>query len=219
MLSRRLQNWHQMKPDFGRFEPIFENAHGYLALLHLGGADARQRVADVKACCNADPDPLPDIRLLLAEANWRPHLVAAMAVWFSGYHSETVELLWRRVDRGSWVTPQICATLSVIDPDFPDNARSRLEAGCPLDTSELLAMTAMERHSAAGPAGSVHRSAKTANSLIHLVRMRAPTEKWIAELENSSDLQKLIAEDFDHADAIAEHWLNRVKDLKESLRD
>ena len=33
-----------MEPDFGIFEPVFESAHGYLALLHLSADDAAKAV-------------------------------------------------------------------------------------------------------------------------------------------------------------------------------
>jgi hypothetical protein len=120
---------------------------------------------------------------------------------------------------GSWVTAQICSTLSVVDPDFLQRARLRLEGGCPLDISELRAMTPIERHSAAGPAGSVERSAKAANALMLLVRMISPRQKWIDDLQDSRALQKLLSEDDDAADQIADQWLNKARALIASLED
>src|SRR3954466_6713530 len=155
-----------MRPDFGIFEPMFQTAHGYLSLLNLGANDADQAVAAVRECCQRASNPFQEIGRLLADSNWRPHLVASVAVFALGFDSETVRLLWRRLDAGSWVTPQIGATLFAIDPGFLAQARSRLEAGCPVDTSDLISLSPAERHSAAGPAGAVHRSAKAAATLM-----------------------------------------------------
>jgi hypothetical protein len=205
-----------MKPDFGIFEPVFQTGHGYLALLHLGGDGASQAVAAVRACCRVTSDPHLDICRLLTDSNWRPHLVAAVAAFISGYHSETVRLLWHCLDTGSWVTPQIGATLFVIDPDFSAQTRSRLEAGCPLDASDLISMSPLERHSAAGPGGAVHRSAKTARTLMRLVPMISPYQTWIDGLRDSTDLQSLLSQDIDESDSIAERWLDRMTTITEA---
>src|SRR5688572_24296551 len=107
-----------MHPEFGIFEPVFESAHGYLALLGLNSGDATEAVELVRNCCGKVSNPSSDIYRLLAEPNWRPHLVAAVAAIVSGFDAETANLLWRRLDRGSWVTPQIAAALFLVDPDF-----------------------------------------------------------------------------------------------------
>jgi hypothetical protein len=199
-----------MPPGSGIFAPVFETAHGYLALLGLRAADASESIARVRDCCRRTEDPFRDICQLLADANWRPHLVAAVAMIVSGYHAEAVRLLWRRLDTGSWVTPQIGVALSIVDPEFLQRARERLEAGCPLDSSDLRQMTAIERHSAAGPAGAVARSAKAAKVLLYLVRMRLPQSEWLDDVVAATDFQSLIREDIDGSDGIAEVWFQRV---------
>ena len=200
----------RMKPEFGIFEPVFQSAHGYLSLLNLHGDDAGQSVALVEDCCSRTSDPYLDICRLLAETNWRPHLVAAVAVFVLGCHRDAVRLLWHRIDTGSWVTPQIGATLFEVDPDFSAQARKRLETGCPLDASDLIAMSPIERHSATGPADIVHRSAKPARSLLHLVQMISPRRVWMDDLRASTDLQSLLGEDIDGSDAITDGWLRRI---------
>ena len=181
--------------------------------MHLNGEDAGQSIALVKTCCSSVSDPFPDIIELLGDSNWRPHLVASVAIMISGYHSEAVRLLWRRVDTGSWVTPQLCATLSLINPEFLQQARSRLVSGCPLDATELREMDPAERHSAAGPAGILQRSSKAASALMCLSQMASPQPQWIHELHASADMQKLLEEDMDASDQIAEQWLSKVTTL------
>ena len=200
-----------MPPEFGIFAPVFETAHGYLALLGLRSSDAPESVARVRDCCRRAPDPFPDVCRLLTEANWRPHLVATVAVIIRGYHEEAVRLLWRRLDTGSWVTPQIGVALSIVDPEFLQRARERLEARCPLDASDLRRITAIERHSAAGPAGSVARSAKAAQTLIQIVRTRSSEAEWLDQLFAAPDFQALLREDFDGSDGIADSWSQRIR--------
>jgi hypothetical protein len=207
-----------MHPEFGIFEPVFESPHGYLALLGLHSSDAIQAVELVRNCCRQAPNPSPDICKLLADANWRPHLVAAAAVIVSGYNSESIKNLWRRMDSGSWVIPQIGVALYLTDPDFLPQARTRLEARCPLDVSDLLAMSDVERHSAAGPAGKIQRSAKAAATLLYLLQLAAPAESWIQEVRAAPDMQALLAEDFDAAHLIAEKWLEKINEIRARLQ-
>jgi hypothetical protein len=202
-----------MHPEFGIFEPVFESAHGYLALLGLSSGDATEAVKFVRNCCGKVSKPSSDICRLLAESNWRPHLVAAVAMIVSGFDAEAASLLWRRLDCGSWVTPQIAAALFLVDPDFPAQARARLEARCPVDTTELRSMSPIERHSATGPAGTVHRSAKAAAALLQLAGMASPIPPWVQEIRAAKDMQALLAQDIDGSDKIAERWLNRIREI------
>lgn len=128
-----------------------------------------------------------------------------------GYDVDTVKLLWHRIDSGSWVTPQIGAALSVVDPNFLEDARTRLEAGCQVDTSALMSMTALQRHSATGPAGSVARSAKAAQALLKLVQMQPLKSPWLEKVIADSEFQRLLAQDMDKSDILTENFLQRIK--------
>lgn len=123
------------------FDPLFESKYDYLCLLNLGGEDAVRAVQLVRACCRSVADPYPDINHWLDDPNWRVHLVAAVAAILQGPDPETVRRLWHRFDAGSWVTPQLAATLFLVDSDLERQSRTRLEAGCPVDVSELRAMS------------------------------------------------------------------------------
>lgn len=200
-------------PEFGIFEPMFESAHGYLALLNLSSADDTEAVEAVRNCCGTVSNPSSDICRLLTNVNWRPHLVAAVAVIVSGYDAEAVRLLWHRLDWGSWVTPQIAAALFLVDPGFHSQARARLEARCQVDSTQLRSMNPIERHSATGPAGSVPRFAKTAAALLQLAAMISPIPVWLQEMRAAKDMQALVAQDMDGSEEIAERWLNRIKEI------
>lgn len=206
-----------MRPEFGIFEPIFQSPHGYLALLNLNSADSHDAVALVQKCCTSVPDPFPDIYNLLSDPNWRPHLVAAVTVILAGFNSQATTLLWRQLDCGSWVTPQLAAALFIVDPDFSSQARARLEAKCPIDTSESRRMSPEERHSATGPAGTIDRSAKAAAALLELASIAAPVPSWLQELRSSPDLKALLALDIDASARIASRWFARIQEIKRSI--
>lgn len=198
------------KPDFGTFEPVFQSAHGYLALLNLSSGDEAEAVELVRRCCQNVPHPDPEICKLLADSNWCRHLVAAVAAILVKPDRDVVKSLWHRMDLGSWVSPQIGVALHIVDPDFEAESRRRLEAGCPLDISELASMTALERHVVAGPAGSVERSAKNASTLLQLLKMKTPIPAWVQELADSGGIRMLVAMDTDASAVIAEKWFRRI---------
>lgn len=207
-----------MNPDFGIFEPVFESAHGYLSLLHLSGDDASRAVELVKDCRRKSSNPYRDICRLLADSNWRPHLVAAVAAIVSGYDSEATRCLWRRLDTGSWVTPQVGVALYLVDRDFEAQSRRRLERGCPVDVSELMSMTGPERHSAAGPAGKADRSAKAAATLLQLLRTMSLVPSWVERLGESAEMRALLAQDIDASATITDRWLRRIQELLQKAR-
>jgi hypothetical protein len=102
------------------FAPAFAVGSGkvprYLVLLNLGSVTDSVEALRVIGACAAEE---ADIAALLADANWRPHLVACAAILQrAGDPAALVEALWRRLAGGSWVSPQIAATLSLVDPGF-----------------------------------------------------------------------------------------------------
>lgn len=206
-----------MPNDFGVFAPIFEAPHGYLVLLNLATEDSVASVNAIKVCC-MKPSSLSDVSLLLEESNWRPTLVACVAALFMSHTPETTKQLWQRLDRGSWVTPQIAVVLSMTDPEFESQARRRLENHCPLDATDLLAMTMPERHSAEGPAGGHARSAKAAASLSWLSSLKFPDASWLKAVQASAEHQALKSEDIDSAEVITERWHHRIAEVLRRLK-
>jgi hypothetical protein len=202
-----------MAEDFGTFEPIFGEGAPYLALLNLSSPDVPKVVARVIHLAQAAPEPYQEIEILLDDRNWRPHLVGAVALASLPYNQSALAKLWRAVDAGSWVTPQLVAIAYLRDPNFKHEALSRLQNLCPLNLESLLSMTPIERHSAAGPAGGRHRSAKTAASLRELLKnARDLTDQEIAVME-SPEVKKLAEDDFDASGEIAREWLADIKEL------
>lgn len=206
-----------MANEFGAFAPVFNLAHGYLALLNLSANDSPAAVRLVRQCAVADTDR-SSILGLLSDLNWRPTLVAAVAAAFLPLDTRITDALWHRFDSGSWVVPQIAVILASIDPDFLRQARQRLEAHCPLDSSELRALTMIERHSAAGPAGGVERSAKSASALQTILSAAVPPPEWLAVVLASQGHQQLVASDIDAAGSIAERWGERFAQIRKQIQ-
>jgi hypothetical protein len=163
----------------GVFSPVFSSG-GYLALLHLDSPDAKSVVSSVVKCGQASRTPHRDIARLLDESNWRPHIVAAVAVAALRYDPQSMQQLWVAFDAGSWVAPQLAVAAYLRDPNFCELAKTRILTRCPLKSSRLTSLRPLEHHLAAGPSGARPRSAKAAASLICLASRLAPTPDWLA---------------------------------------
>lgn len=206
-----------MPSDFGAFAPVFETAHGYLALLNLSADDSLEAVRLVRQCATTDVDRV-SILALLDDLNWRPALVAAVAAAFIPPDRRITDALWHRIDTGSWVVPQIAVILAAIDSHFEAHARHRLEAHCPLDSSELRALTMPERHSAAGPAGGIERSAKAASVLEAILSSTVPRPAWLDAVLACKEHQELVALDIDSAGSIAQRWGERFSHIRQQIQ-
>ena len=91
----------------------------YLALLNLH-TDVENTVAAIKdIVANEQKDILERDTLHLLQAhNWRFHLMAC-GVMLAGLSStELINQLWNVLQRGSWIAPQIAATVSLLDSRF-----------------------------------------------------------------------------------------------------
>jgi len=201
---------------FGVFSPIFDSEPGYLDLLHLHAPKSNLTVSRVIECGRLSSDPFLDIGRLLDEANWRPHLVAAVALSVLGYNRVAFTKLWNAFDAGSWVTPQLAVVAYLRDPDFSEQAKVRVRARCPVDASRLTPLSPLERHVAFGPAGAPERSAKAVCALIYLLRVFGQSD-WLTTELASPDLSMLLSGDRDNTSSIAEDWLGSLKAILRSL--
>lgn len=195
---------------------MFESAHGYLALLRLNSVDCVDAVRLVRRCASEDVDRADELGLL-GDLNWRPTLVAAVAACFLPPDARIAAALWRRFDAGSWVVPQIAVVLSEMDPDFLTETQRRLEAHCPLDDSELRALTMAKRHSAAGPEGGAARSAKAASALEAVVSRLSVPPEWLAAVLASPEHQALVSSDMDAGGRIALEWSKRLNFIRQQF--
>ena len=167
------------KADFGPFEGAFGNTGlnvpGYLLLLNLPDERA-QVVIDRIAMALATGNPQPRVDALFLDADWRPHLVGALALLLSEDLILDLATCWTAIDRGSWVTPQLVVTAMFRDITFAENVRSRVAARCPV--SEQGDLTRIQRHVATGPARTDERSAKMMASLLAAARCVPSLARW-----------------------------------------
>ncbi len=201
---------------FGVFSSLFDPEPRYMDFLNLDPRQSKLAVSRVVECCHSSSDPFLDIACLLDEENWRPHPVAAVALSVLGYNRAAFTKLWAAFDTGSWVTPQLAVVAYLRAPDFPGQARVRVQARCPVDASRLTRRGPVERHLAFGPAGATERSAKAASALIYLLNLFGPSD-WLTSELASPDLKGLLSGDRDHASTIAEGWLESLKTILNSL--
>ena len=109
------------------------------------------------------------------------------------------------MDSGSWVSPQLAVVARALDSDFAVNARTRILSGCPITTPHF--NSAVDRHSATGPEGTLERSVKMLSSLVALLEPQPP---WLAEVLRQSNVQSALSSDRDNETSIATGWATRL---------
>jgi len=208
----------QQRVQYGTFWPLFEplpqsndRVPGYLVLLNLDPRKAGPAVSLVLECSRKSSNPYQEIGRLLDKPDWRPHLVAAVALAALGYDENTFIKLWAAFDSGSWVAPQLAAVACLRDPNFADHARVRINSRCPVNDSRMNSMSPLERHVSEGPAGTGQRSAKAAASLISLLRLLHQQPEWLTAELLSPDLAALLSADIDQSGTIATGWSSNLK--------
>jgi hypothetical protein len=187
---------------YGPFASVFEKGEltvpGYLELLNLHGPGA-DVVIDRIQLALATEEPRRWIEALFDDRNWRGHLVGAIALLLDGGARLDTVALWRALDSGSWVAPQLVVTAYFADPAFQEHLMERISALSPV-----------ERHSATGPGGTVHRSAKLLVSLLSMGKRLPALSSFLQQASADPDLAALLEKDLDDAAAITDSWCTQV---------
>lgn len=199
-------------PSYGPFSAAFESGDlqvpGYLTLLHLVGPGCRVVIERIRSALRS-ADASEYIVKQLTDSNWRPHLVAAVAALLSKDPGDFSSALWSAVDAGSWVAPQLIATLSLTDPEFVANAKRHIQQRCPV--SVPMGLSSLERHSATGPAGVHQRSAKNLAALVALLGRLPESVPWLQSEVADAEVKQLLQADIDASDTIALGWLDALR--------
>ncbi|MFT4252685.1 MAG: hypothetical protein QM608_09390 [Caulobacter sp.] len=122
--------------QFGAFARVFEEGR-YLDLLHL---DAPAPAIDlIRSIVGADPSAREGevVALLRPDSFWRAQLVGVAAVLSGVSGPATLAAVWRALEHPSWVSPQLAATLSLVDPAFIAGAQRRLDSLCHVDAEPV----------------------------------------------------------------------------------
>ncbi len=199
------------RPPFGPFSAAFEpgglEVPGYLTLLHMSDPDCRVVIQRVRSALRSN-DAREYIVKLLTDSNWRPHLVAAVAVLLSEDPGDFSSALWSAVDAGSWVAPQLIATLALSDSEFVANAKHHIHQCCPV--SVRVGLPPLERHSATGPASIQQRSAKNLAALVAILGRMPASASWLQSEIADAEVTRLLQTDIDSSGEIAQEWLDAL---------
>lgn len=186
----------------------------HLILLHLDGKKMQVVLAHIRDDLKASADQCQHIRQRFENADWRGHLISAVAMLLADDCSNLpVADLWSSFDGGSWVAPQLAATASLVDKDFIRHARTRVEARCPITVPNGL--SPLERHVATGPHGEYHRRCKALAALLTLLRNSPAQSDWIDAISQNDDISSMLKDDADEAGLIAKYWqINAIRELR-----
>jgi len=197
---------------FGPFARVFEQGElqvpGHLELLGLDSSGS-QIVIDRIVAAMKIGDTQRWLAALMHDVNWRPHLVGAIALILD--RTLDSNLLWNAIDRGSWVIPQLVVTAAHVDPRFRDHVRERVDARCPVVVASGL--SPVERHSATGPEGRSHRSAKMLASMLAMSAEFPDLAEWRARVQRDERVQEMLAVDasWNVSDKIVVSWLAALR--------
>lgn len=195
---------------FGEFDRLLfvcepNEAPSYLKLLYPHD-DAIIVLERIRAAVEASGLTLEQtLTTMLRELNWRPQIVAAVAMLIKR-NTTCLPELWSAIFRPCWTSPQLCAVASRLDPEFLLRSRAWFDDGCQMSIESALRMSPPERHSALGPSSIAQHASKVAASLASLCELDAPSEEWLTRALQQDRVKELIANDVDHVGEIAVRW-------------
>lgn len=133
---------------------------------------------------------------ILAEFNWRPHLVLFITILKleKPEQEKFVPLLWKRLCLGTWVSPQLLVTLSNIDADFKKTSKKIITN---IGLQEFRTLHLNEQEIMQRKFNYEINDRKILNALRYLT-----TGEF------------LINEDDDNGGSIAKNWNEKVNELK-----
>jgi len=202
MRAKRIRASHEELPFADAFTQDGLEAPGYMYLLGLGDAATQVVIDRIERALAGGAFQFVDG--LLDDPNWRPHLVGAIALILDDGDHLDARSLWRAIDAGSWVNPQLVVTALMVDREFPIRLVERVESSCPI--SPAPGLSPIERHSATGPGNTRLRSAKLLASLLSVGTALPSLSSWIAGVREEPRVIELLQLDFDNAPSIAASW-------------
>ena len=127
-----------------------------------------------------------EISKLLEVGGWREALIGAVAILITPNPSgKLINQLWRRIDLGNWMSPQLCVVAYSVDEEFQQKAERRIE--------------------------NWHEDypAKSLSSLLAIYKQEVVNGKNFESIVKEQDFQTHIAKDEDGG-PFALEWLDRV---------
>lgn len=184
----------------------------YLHLLHLRddttagtgyGYGPRAALATIRDLVRSNIVDEAQTLSLLRQRDWRPHLVGISTVYFASIQSTAtvpvIEQMWDTFDKGSWVSPQVAAILSLVDEDFFDQALTRLDLVCEDDEFDDETISTISK-----PVGALVGLMRNHGSMDE----RTALHKMMQDGPNALKIEQLIVEDMelDRGGEISVSW-------------
>lgn len=193
--------------QIGSFIQLFDKEVLYLSLLKLRNAE--KAILTVQKAIQESTNLEKEIKILLEDIDWRPHLVACTALLMI-HSTNFINDLWKTFDRGSWVNPQLAVVAYFYDNNFSQNAKERLDKRCLIQFELTEPISTLEFHIATGGSGSDQISRKSMASLMALCATIPSLVSYISELSTSEDVKKMLEEDWDKAELLTQEWLREI---------
>ena len=88
---------------------------------------------------NSEESIKESIKLILSYEDWRLHLIASMTLLSlrQTARESLTFYFWERINKGSWVSPQIMVTLSFSDIEFKEKSKKILSEGFKINYTNL----------------------------------------------------------------------------------
>ena len=178
------------KPKLKSLEPSVLGEIHPLPLLNLtfGAVQIVRELTIAASRWTHEPDA--EIAEMLEGPNWRWHLIAAIACLTCSQGARRVPLLWGTMRRGTWVSPQIAATLSLLDVDFDEHARAFAESYVDREDSQ--------------------NDVKGFAAVLALLDGRPTSERWLGAMVTRREVQAILGSDEDSGGDRSRKWLSRL---------
>jgi hypothetical protein len=167
--------------EFGVFNNFWDGHPNHLPFLNLRESKADPKEWNLQTSISklysilkshSDEEVNEGIRQLIESEDWRPHIVALISIlsFDSTRRDEFIGLLWDRLSRGSWTSPQILVVLSIIDKDFKSKANKIISEGFTVSYSHL---TSIEHHVSRGGTSTKSASGKVVAAINFILNKTA----------------------------------------------
>lgn len=196
--------------DLGIFKDFWDgkpNHLPFLSLVELPGDETQSfnlhlsisKLEDILQS-NSEEAIIEGLKLLLEQEDWRLHLVASVSILLikESKRGDLINLIWKRLSQGSWVSPQLLVVLSISDNSFIFKGEKIIAEGFQVNYSKL---SAVDHHVSRGgvPASISEKKVEAAiNYLINDV------------IEDNSDN--------DYGGSLVRNWEERLHELIEENR-
>ena len=179
------------------FKETNDGSPGYLSLLNLGtsAGTTLDRIIEL----NQTDESHSYAKRFLKSHNWRYNLLACTILLTENSKSLSGEFIWSAIDKGSWVTPQLIVTASLLNPDFQEQALKRLDINFSMNSTSLF-MKLFKF-----PENQKHLYAKLINSIFAVIE-----DQKVASLANINSLSEIRKLDLDNSGEIASNWKENI---------